>query len=99
VLKGITLEWKAGNPSGSTHGCTFQDITIKSRTVGIYSDEGNGDNTVERVTFIGQCWAGVGDYLPEAPGLTLIDNDYSQMDVGAVATDDEHISGHLCGSL
>jgi hypothetical protein len=85
----------------------IQDGTIASGRDGVNTGVCNGDMTIRRVTFIGQCLAAINDDTPSPYGqghctakpTHFSDNDYTQIQAGAdtVKTNGQEFGADLCG--
>jgi hypothetical protein len=88
--RGVNHEWADpswGGLPGSVDN-VIQDSTILSRHCGVVLDEGTTRVTVRRVTFAGQSWAAIDDYLGR--GNRYYDNDYAGLAPEAVPITDQH---------
>jgi hypothetical protein len=64
---------------------------LRTSHVGVYLDQGTTRTVVRHSVFVGQGWAGIGDYLGQ--GNTYYDNDFDAIGPTAVAVTQEHDSG------
>ena len=88
--RGFNNEWADpawGGRAASTDN-VIQDSTILSLHAGVNMDQGTTRATVRRVRFVGQTWAGIGDYLGN--GNSYYDNDFTQLGSGAVPVIHDH---------
>lgn len=94
VKTGLTCEW-ADPAWGGKPACTdtlIQDSRFESSFAGVYLDEGTARTTIRRSTFVGQHWAGIGDYQGVANMYEGQGNDFRAIASGAVAISRDHIS-------
>ena len=56
----------------------------------MYLDEGTTRTTIRRSQFIGQAWAGIGDY--QGNGNAEYGNDYRRIGAGAVAVRNDSLN-------
>ena len=91
VRVGLLAEWAApewdGRPASVAN--TIAASRFHTRLVGVYFDEGTTSTTVRRSAFVGQSWAGVGDY--RGRGNLIEDNDFRGIGPGAVAVRTDHL--------
>src|SRR5215471_8194671 len=90
VTRGINAEWAnpaAGGKPASTDN-VIQDAYFRTGHVGVYLDKGTTRPTVRHSVFVGQDWAGLGDYLGVAN--QYYDNDFDGIAAGAVPVSHDH---------
>jgi hypothetical protein len=65
VQRGVNAEWAdpvwGGRPASVDN--VFRDSRFATALVGVYLDAGTTRNSVTRCTFVGQSWAGIGNFL------------------------------------
>jgi hypothetical protein len=93
VSRGINAEWAnwrlGGRPASVDN--VIQDGLIETAHVGVYLDQGTTRTVIRRCTFVGQAWAGIGDY--QGIGNRYYDNDFTGIAAGASAVSFEHDAG------
>lgn len=84
--RGITCEWYDvfGPGNGSTNDSIFEDGVIKGGHIGLAWNAGCKRNVAQRIKFIGQTIAAIEDLDDEPTTNKYINNNYSQLAVGAV---------------
>jgi hypothetical protein len=94
VYRGLTCEW-ADPVWGSQPACVnnvIEQSRFETQGVGVYLDEGTTNTTVRTSTFIGQCWAAIGNFKGIGNLSDTSGNDYSKLRAGAVAVSTSHLS-------
>jgi hypothetical protein len=97
VNRGVNAEWSnlaAGRKPASSDN-VIEDAYFRTRHVGVYLDEGTTRTVVRRSVFVGQGWAGIGDYLGQ--GNTYYVNDFDAIGPTAVAVTHDHDTGGTGG--
>jgi hypothetical protein len=97
VNRGVNAEWSnlaAGRKPASSDN-VIEDAYFRTRHVGVYLDEGTTRTVVRRSVFVGQGWAGIGDYLGR--GNTYYVNDFDAIGPTAVAVTHDHDTGGTGG--
>ena len=91
VSTGVNCEWAdpAWNSKPGCNGDTIADSVFHSSRVGVYLDQGTTNVTVRGCTFIGQSWAGIGNY--QGVGNSFANNDFSGLGSGAVGVSTGHV--------
>ena len=98
VDRGVTCEW-ADPAWGSRPACTDNVIErsyFDTRHVGVYLDEGTTRTTVRSSTFVGQCWAAIGNYKGIGNLGDTAGNDYRGMQPRAVQVSPSHYYSRGC---
>jgi hypothetical protein len=93
VDRGVNAEWSnlaAGRKPASSDN-VIEGAYFRTGHVGVYLDEGTTRTVVRRTMFVGQGWAGIGDYLGRSN--TYYDNDFEAIDPTAVAVTQDHDTG------
>ena len=90
VARGVNAEWAnpaAGGKPASTDN-VIEGAYFRTGHVGVYLDKGTTRTTVRHSVFVGQDWAGIGDYL--GVGNQYYDNDFDAIEPGAVPVSHYH---------
>jgi hypothetical protein len=93
VDRGVNAEWSnlaAGRRPASSDN-VIEHAYLETGHVGVYLDEGTTRTVVRRSVFVGQGWAGIGDYLGRSN--TYYDNNFDAIGPTAVAVTQEHDTG------
>jgi hypothetical protein len=93
VDRGVNAEWSnlaAGRKPASSDN-VIENAYLRTSHVGVYLDEGTTRTVVRRSVFVGQGWAGIGDYLGQ--GNTYYVNDFDAIGPTAVAVTHDHDTG------
>jgi hypothetical protein len=69
----------------------IENAYLRTGHVGVYLDQGTTRTVVRRSVFVGQGWAGIGDYLGQSN--TYYSNDFDAIGPTAVAVTQEHDTG------
>ena len=93
VDRGVNAEWSnlAAGRKPASSGNVIENAYFRTGHVGVYLDAGTTRTVVRRSVFVGQGWAGIGDYLGRSN--TYYDNDFDAIGSTAVAVTQEHDSG------
>ena len=93
VDRGVNAEWSnvAAGRKPASSGNVIENAYFRTGHVGVYLDQGTTRTVVRHSVFVGQGWAGIGDYLGQ--GNTYYDNDFDAIGPTAVAVTQEHDSG------
>jgi hypothetical protein len=97
VNRGVNAEWSnlaAGRKPASSDN-VIDNAYLRTRHVGVYLDEGTTRTVIRRSVFVGQGWAGIGDYLGQ--GNTYYVNDFDAIGPTAVAVTHDHDTGGTGG--
>jgi hypothetical protein len=97
VDRGVNAEWSnlaAGRKPASSDN-VIENAYLRTTHVGVYLDEGTTRTVVRRSVFVGQGWAGIGDYLGR--GNTYYVNDFDAIGPTAVAVTHDHDTGGTGG--
>jgi hypothetical protein len=97
VNRGVNAEWSnlaAGRKPASSDN-VIENAYFRTRHVGVYLDEGTTRTIIRRSVFVGQGWAGIGDYLGQ--GNTYYVNDFDAIGPTAVAVTHDHDTGGTGG--
>ena len=90
VTRGVNAEWanraQGGRPASVDN--VIEDAYFGTSHVGVYLDQGTTRTLVRRSVFVGQDWAGIGDFL--GVGNRYYDNNFDGLAPGAVAVSYEH---------
>lgn len=93
VDRGVNAEWSnlaAGRRPASSDN-VIENADLRTTHVGVYLDEGTTRTVVRRSVFVGQDWAGIGDYLGQ--GNTYYVNDFGAIGPTAAAVTHDHDTG------
>jgi hypothetical protein len=97
VNRGVNAEWSnlaAGRKPASSDN-VIENADLRTTHVGVYLDEGTTHTAVRRSVFVGQGWAGIGDYLGR--DNTYYGNDFDAIGPTAVAVTHDHDTGGTGG--
>jgi hypothetical protein len=98
VRVGLSAEW--ADPGWGRQPASVDNVIKASRfeswLAGIYLDEGTTRTVVRGSTFVGQQWAGIGDY--KGVDNTYFGNDYRGIGAGAVSVTHDHIRTAQAGA-
>jgi len=97
VNRGVNAEWSnlaAGRRPASSDN-VIENADLRTTHVGVYLDEGTTRTVVRRSVFVGQGWAGIGDYLGR--DNTYYGNDFDAIGPTAVAVTHDHDTGGTGG--
>lgn len=97
VDRGVNAEWSnlaAGNKPASRDN-VIENAYFNTTHVGVYLDQGTTRTVVRRSVFVGQGWAGIGDYLGQ--GNAYYVNDFGAIGPTAVAVTHDHDTGGAGG--
>jgi hypothetical protein len=97
VDRGVNAEWSnlaAGRKPASSDN-VIEGAYLQTRHVGVYLDEGTTRTVVRHSVFVGQGWAGIGDYLGR--DNTYYVNDFDAIGPTAVAVTHDHDTGGTGG--
>jgi hypothetical protein len=97
VNRGVNAEWSnlaAGRKPASSDN-VIENAYFRTRHVGVYLDEGTTRTIIRRSVFVGQGWAGIGDYLGQ--DNTYYVNDFDAIGPTAVAVTHDHDTGGTGG--
>ena len=97
VDRGVNAEWSnlaAGKKPASSDN-VIENAYLNTRHVGVYLDLGTTRTVVRHSVFVGQGWAGIGDYLGQ--GNTYYVNDFDAIGATAVAVTHDHDTGGTGG--
>jgi hypothetical protein len=97
VNRGVNAEWSnlaAGRKPASSDN-VIENADLRTTHVGVYLDEGTTRMAVRRSVFVGQGWAGIGDYLGR--DNTYYGNDFDAIGPTAVAVTHDHDTGGTGG--
>jgi len=90
VTRGVNAEWanhaQGGRPASVDN--VIEDAYFRTSHVGVYLDQGTTRTLVRRAVFVGQDWAGIGDFL--GVGNQYYDNNFDGLAPGAVPVSYEH---------
>ena len=90
VTRGVNAEWanraQGGRPASVDN--VIEDAYFGTSHVGVYLDQGTTRTLIRRSVFVGQDWAGIGDFL--GVGNQYYDNNFDGLAPGAVAVSYEH---------
>jgi hypothetical protein len=89
VTRGVNAEWAnhvQGGPASVDN--VIENAYFKTSHVGVYLDQGTTRTIVRRSVFVGQDWAGIGDF--RGVDNQYYDNNYDALAPGAVAVSYEH---------
>lgn len=90
VTRGVNAEWanhaQGGRPASVDN--VIEDAYFRTSHVGVYLDQGTTRTVVRHCIFVGQDWAGIGDF--QGVGNQYYDNNFDGVAPGAVAVSYEH---------
>ena len=92
VTRGVNAEWanraQGGRPASVDN--VIEDAYFRTSHVGVYLDQGTTRTVVRHCVFVGQDWAGIGDFL--GVDNRYYDNNFDGLASGAVPVSYEHDS-------
>lgn len=97
VNRGVNAEWSnlaAGRKPASSDN-VIENADLRTTHVGVYLDEGTTRTVVRHSVFVGQGWAGIGNYLGR--DNTYYGNDFDAIGPTAVAVTHDHDTGGTGG--
>src|SRR5436190_13878488 len=90
VTRGVNAEWanhaQGGRPASVDN--VIEDAYFRTSHVGVYLDQGTTRTVVRHCVFVGQDWAGIGDFL--GVDNQYYDNNFDGLAPGAVAVSYDH---------
>lgn len=90
VTRGVNAEWgnhaQGGRPASVDN--LIEDAYFRTSHVGVYLDQGTTRTVVRRSVFVGQDWAGIGDF--QGVGNQYYDNNFDGLAPGAVPVSYDH---------
>jgi hypothetical protein len=90
VTRGVNAEWAnhahGGRPASVDN--VIENAYVRSSHVGVYLDQGTTRTVVRRCVFVGQDWAGIGDFL--GVDNQYYGNNFDGLAPGAVPVSNEH---------
>ncbi len=90
VERGVNAEWANHAQGGRAASVdnVIENAYFKTSHVGVYLDQGTTRTVVRHSVFVGQEWAGIGDFM--GVGNQYYDNNFDGLAPGAVAVSYEH---------